>query len=349
MTRSRLAQILWPAVPLVIALLITSLMLLAVDASPVETYGKLLSGSFGTATKASDVAVVWVSLTLIAAGLLFTFTAGQWNIGVEGQVMMGAIFATGAARVLWEQPGLLAWPLILLWAAVGGALWAILVGVLKTYGKVHEIFGGLGLNFIATALNIYLIFGPWRQPTGGTLSGTEQFPETLWLPTLPGLRISPAAVVVALIVLIVVYLALRGTVWGLQLKAVGKSLAGAHLLGIPTERRLLGAYALCGVCAGVAGAFLVIMVHHRLIPSISSGYGFLGILIVLLTGFQALIVIPVALFFAAVSIGSTALQLDLRLDSSLGGVLQAAIVICFLFVQGIREKWFSRPPRPGPA
>jgi simple sugar transport system permease protein len=215
-------------------------------------------------------------------------------------------------------------------------------GALKVYGKVHEIFGGLGLNFIATALNIYLIFGPWRQASGGTLSGTEQFPQTLWLPTLEGLRISPAAIVTALVVLVVVFLALRGTVWGLQLKAVGKSPAGAHVLGIPTERRMLSAYALCGACAGVAGAFLVIMVHHRLIPSISSGYGFLSILIVLLSAFQALVAIPVALFFAAVSIGSTALQLDLRLDSSLGGVLQATIVLCFLFVQGIREKWFKR-------
>lgn len=345
MTRARWLSVLWPLGTLVVAFVITSLMMLAVDAQPITTYAKLLTGSLGTASKAADVTVVWVSLAIISAGLLLTFTAGQWNIGVEGQVMMGAIFATGAARLLWETPGLLAWPLIVAWAAVGGALWALLAGVLKTYGKVHEIFGGLGLNFIATALSIYLIFGPWRQATGGTLSGTEQFPVTLWLPTLAGLRISPAAVVVALIVLVVVFLALRGTVWGLQLKAVGKSLAGANLLGIPTESRLLGAYALCGACAGLAGSFLVIMVHHRLIPSISSGYGFLSILIVLLSGFRALLVIPVAVFFAAVSIGSTALQLDLQLDSSLGGVLQATLVLCFLFGQGIREKWFSRAAR----
>jgi simple sugar transport system permease protein len=345
MTRARLLALLWPLGTLAVAFIITSLMMVAVDAQPLVTYAKLFTGSLGTASKAADVTVVWVSLTLISAGLLLTFTAGQWNIGVEGQVMMGAIFATGAARMLWEAPGLVAWPLIIIWAAVGGALWALVAGVLKTYGRVHEIFGGLGLNFIATALSIYLIFGPWRQASGGTLSGTEQFPPSLWLPTLERLRISPVAVVAALLVLVIVFLALRGTVWGLQLKAVGKSLAGANLLGIPTERRLLGAYALAGACAGIAGAFLVIMVHHRLIPSISSGYGFLSILIVLLSGFQALLVIPVAVFFAAVSIGSTALQLDLQLDSSLGGVLQATIVICFLFVQGIREKWFSRAAR----
>ncbi len=342
MPQTRLKQILLAVAPLLLGLAVTTLMLLAVGASPLETYSKLFTGSFGTPGKISDVTVVWVSLALCSAGLLFTFTAGQWNIGIEGQVMFGAIFATGATRLLLGAPGVVALPIAVLAGAVGGALWAVLVGLLKTYGKVHEIFGGLGLNFVATAFNIYLIFGPWRQPTGGTLSGTEELPKNLWMPTLEGLRVSVPAVIVALLVLVAVYLALRGTVWGLHLKAVGKSLRGAFLLGIPTERTLLSAYALCGACAGIAGAFLVVGVHHRLVPSISSGYGFLSILIVLLAGFQALWVVPIALFFAAVSIGSTALQLDLQLDSSLGGVLQALIVLSFILVQGLRERYFNR-------
>lgn len=343
MPLTRLRPLFLGLAPLLLGLLVTSLMLTAVGAPVLETYTKLFTGSLGSASKTADVTVVWVSLALCSAGLLFTFTAGQWNIGVEGQLMFGAIFATGATRLLLDAPGVVALPLTVLVGALGGALWAILVGLLKTYGKVHEIFGGLGLNFVATAFNIYLIFGPWRQPTGGTLSGTEELPKTLWMPTLEGLRVSPPAVIVALLVLVAVYLALRGTVWGLHLKAVGKSLRGAFLLGIPTERTLMSAYALCGACAGIAGSFLVVGVHHRLIPSISSGYGFLSILIVLLSGFHALWVIPIAIFFAAVSIGSTALQLDLQLDSSLGGVLQALIVLSFLLVQGLRDRFLNRP------
>lgn len=339
---NRLRQLLLNLAPILIGLAVTSLMLVFVGAPIRQTFATLITGSLGTPVKLADVTVVWVSLALCSAGLLFTFTAGQWNIGIEGQVTFGAIFATGATRLLLDAPGLVALPIIVLVGALGGALWAILVGLLKTYGKVHEIFGGLGLNFVATAANIYLIFGPWRQPTGGTLSGTEELPRSLWMPTLEGLRASLPTVVVALLVLLAVYLALRGTVWGLHLKAVGKSVRGAFLLGIPTERTLMSAYALCGACAGLAGAFLVVAVHHRLVPSISSGYGFLSILIVLLTGFQALWVVPIALFFSAVSVGSTALQLNLQLDSSLGGVLQALIVLSFIFVQGFRERFLSR-------
>jgi simple sugar transport system permease protein len=334
--------------PIVLALVFTGIILRLAGAPPLATYQKLISGSLATPVKQADVTVVWVSLTLCAAGLLITFTAGQWNIGVEGQIMMGAIFATWAARAFGAEvrDTLTAAPVVVMaaavvWGMVGGAVWALAAGLLKVYGRVHEIFGGLGLNFIATALNIYLIFGPWQQASGGTLSGTTLLRETVWLPTLPGLRVSVYSVAAALVAIGLVYLSLRGTVWGLQLKAVGKNIRGAHTLGIRTHRLMLSAYALCGLFAGLAGAFLVIGVHHRLIPGISSGYGFLGILIVLLSGFQAFWTIPIALFFSVVSIGSTALQLDLQLDASIGGVLQGAVVLSFLLVQGLREKYFK--------
>jgi simple sugar transport system permease protein len=347
--RSRWLDWLAPFAPLLIALAFTSALLLIAGAPPLATFQKLITGSLGTPGKQADTAVVWASLVLCSAGLLATFTAGQWNIGIEGQIMMGAIFATGASRFFLDDTGTLvtATPEVMLVAVfsggvLGGILWALFAAVLKVFGRVHEIFGGLGLNFVSTALSIYLLFGPWRQRTGGTLSGTVQFEPRTWLPTLEGMRVSPLAIVAALLVIGALYLSLRGTVWGLQLKAVGRNIRGAYTLGIRTHRMLFSAYAVCGACAGIAGAYLVAGVHHRLIPGISSGYGFLGILIVLLSGFRALWVIPIALFFSAVSIGSTALQLDLQLDSSVGGVLQAAVVLSVLLVQGFRERYLKR-------
>ncbi|MCS7222037.1 MAG: ABC transporter permease [Anaerolineae bacterium] len=332
--------------PIALALGFTGGILVLAGAPPLLTYEKLIMGSLGTAVKRADVLVIWVSLATCAAGLLVTFTAGQWNIGVEGQIVLGAIFATWAGRVLLEQPGAVAIPAMVGWGLVGGAFWGLLVGLLKIYGRVHEIFGGLGLNFVATALNIYLIFGPWKQRTGGTLSGTTIFPESLWLPTLPGLRLSILSIVIALVIVSAVSLSLRGTVWGLQLKAVGQNIRSAYILGLPTQRLMLSAFIVCGACAGLVGAYLVVGVHHRLVPSISSGYGFLSILIVLLSGFRALWTAPIALFFAAVNIGSTALQLDLQLDASLGGVLQSAIVLAVVLMQGVRERYLDARARP---
>jgi simple sugar transport system permease protein len=333
--------------PMVLALLFTTLILLAAGANPLTVFERLWAGAFGTAIKQADVLTVWVSLAVAAAGLLVTFTAGQWNIGVEGQIMFGAIAATWSGRWFVNAEG--QWvsgaPLVVIVTmigagALGGVVWAMLAAALKVFGRVHEIFGGLGLNFIATAVSIYLMFGPWKQPTGGTLSGTVLLDKQLWLPAWDNLRVSAYAVIAALIVALVVYFALRGTLWGLRLKAVGRNARGARLLGVRPHRSLFSAYAVCGACAGLVGAYLVLGVHHHLIPGISSGYGFLGVLIVLLAGFNGLWTLPIALFFAAIGIGSTTLQLDLQLDASLGGVLQGAVVLSVLFVQGLRERWF---------
>ncbi|WP_343406274.1 hypothetical protein [Candidatus Amarolinea dominans] len=107
------------------------------------------------------VLTAWAPVLLCAAGLLVTFAAGLWNIGIEGQVVLGAIFATGVLR--WLQPSLppaLTLIAAALGAALGGALWGVLTGLLKRYGNVNEIFGGLGLNFIAGSLTVYLVLGP---------------------------------------------------------------------------------------------------------------------------------------------------------------------------------------------
>lgn len=324
--------------PVAVALVLTTLMLLLVKAPPLEAFRLLLRGAVGSTAKQADVLVAWVPLVLASAGLLITFIAGQWNIGIEGQIVAGAIAATWAGRTLGEAlPGPAGITLMILAAFIGGAIWGTLPALLKLYGGVHEIFGGLGLNFVATALTTYLIFGPWQQVTGGTMSGTHPFPHHLWLPDLGNTRLSAVSLVIALAAIVAVYVALRGTLWGLSLRAMGRNFRSAFVLGVPTTRYMVSAFALCGGLAGLAGAMQVNGVYHRLIPNISSNYGFLAILVVLLAGFRPLLTAPIALFLAALTVGSTQLQLGLQLDSSLGGVIQGVLVLSFIFTQGVRR------------
>jgi len=327
----------WTLMPIVIGLVLTTLALIAVGADPLKAYSVMWNGAFGNPAKFSNVIDAWIPLMLCSVGLLITFTAGLWNIGIEGQIVMGAIFATWAARTL-VLPSEILIPLILVAGMIGGALWALLAGALKVYGRVHEIFGGLGLNFVATGATLYLIICPWKRAGIASTSGTDLFRPPAWLPNLPGLTVGLLEIIVAIVSLVIVYLALRGTLWGLQLKAIGKNTRSAFWLGIPTSRHMLGAFALCGMLAGLAGAEQAIGVWARLIPAISGGYGYLSILVVLLSGFQAIGVPFVALFFAAVAKGSIALPLDLQLDSALGGVLQGMIVLLFVLSQGVRAR-----------
>jgi ABC-type uncharacterized transport system permease subunit len=323
-----------------LALLFTTAILIIAGAPPLEAYQQIIIGSIGSLKKISDVLVAWVPLMLVTSGLIVTFSAGLWNIGIEGQITLGAIFTTWALRLL--QDSTMSPSVIIAFSIfagmIGGALWAALAGALKTFGGVNEIFGGLGLNFVATALTIYLIFGPWKRPGIGSMSGTEPFPETLWLPQLENLRLSPYALVLAILSIGLIYVLMQGTYFGLKLKAVGKNIRAAFLLGVPTWQYMMIAFILCGVLAGLAGAMQVTAVYHRLIPSISSGYGFLGLLVAMLINYRAIWAIPVAFFYAALNIGSIQLPIILKLDSSLSGVLQGSLVLFVMLVDGVRQR-----------
>jgi len=328
----------------VLAVLFTTLILLATGSPPVAAYTNILRGAFGSVAKFADVLIVWVPLLLSTAGLLITFTSGLWNIGIEGQIMLGAIFTTWTLRTLQDTglPPLAVIIFSILAGMLGGAIWAALAGVFKIFGGVNEIFGGLGLNFVATALTLWLIFGPWKRPGVASMSGTEPFPENLWLPTFLGYRLSPWALVLAILAIILVYFLIQGTHFGLRLKAVGKNMKAAYLMGIPTWQYMMLAFILCGALAGVAGAVQVTGVYHRVMPSISSGYGYLGLMVAMLVNYQALWAAPVALFFAALNIGSIQLPIVLKMDSSLSGVLQGTLVLFVLFMNGFRQRLYKK-------
>jgi simple sugar transport system permease protein len=325
---------------LLLALGVTSLILLAVGAQPLQIFSDMF-GSLGSVKKFADVLVGWVPLLLVTAGLLITFAAGLWNIGVEGQITLGAIGTTFVLRSLQDSalnPGLII-ALSILAGMIVGALWAALAGALKTFGGVNEIFGGLGLNFVATALTIFLIFGPWKRPGTGSMSGTEPFADLLHLPLFEGFRLSPWSLVIAIAGIVFVYFLLQGTYFGLRLKAVGKNFRAAYLLGIPTWQYMLFSFLLCGALAGAAGALQVTAVYYRLIPAISSGYGYLGLMVAMLINYQAIWAVPVALFFAALNIGSIQLPILHKLDSSLAGVLQGLLVLFVLLAEGARQRF----------
>jgi ABC-type uncharacterized transport system permease subunit len=325
----------------VLALVFTTIVLLAAKGQPIEAYKNILRGSFGSVSSITNVIVVWIPLLLASTGALVTFTAGLWNIGIEGQITLGAIITTWILRTFLHSdlPPSLILTLAVLGGFAGGAVWAGLAGVLRTFGGVNEIFGGLGLNFVATALTIWLIFGPWKRPGIGSMSGTEPFPDTLWLPVISGLRLSWWSVLIGVIALLFVYILLSNTYIGLKLKAVGKNRKAAALLGIPTSKYMMSAFFICGGLAGLAGALQVLAVYHRLIPSISSGYGYLGLMVGMLVNYQVIWAAPVAFFFAALNFGSIQLPIVLKLDSALSGVLQGALVLFVLMMDGVRKRF----------
>lgn len=337
----RYLQLLLALAPVGLALLLTTTILLLAGANPLEAYANILAGAFGNWRKLADIAVAMVPLMLCSAGMLVTFAAGLWNIGVEGQMIAGALMTTWLVQS-WSAPAYAMLPLSIVAGLVGGALWGLLIGLMRTYGGLNEIFAGLGMNFVAAALTNYFIFGPWKPPDGATMSGTDPFPESAWMPLLGSTRASPVALLLALAAIAAIYFLLRDTYWGLKLKALGLNRRAAHRLGIDTSRNMLLAFVACGALAGLAGSLQTTAVYRRLIPQISGGYGYLSQLVVLLSGLRAQWVPLVVFFFSAIQVGSPRLELRLQLDSSLGGILQASIVLFFLLVRGWRQRLQER-------
>lgn len=347
MTRKRtLLQIGFAILPIIVSLGITALLVLAVNADPRAVFQSVWEGAFRTSNSFAGVVNFWIPLALCSLGLIITFTAGLWNIGVEGQMGMGAVFATWAALfVTLPQPAQIALEVIL--AMLGGALWAALVGLLKTRLGVHEIFGGVALNSLASVITIYLVTGPWSPPGGSSKQSTAPFPPNSLLPQLSGeFPVNLMMLILVFVAIAAVVLVLRGTRWGLELKATGKNARSALLLGVPTTRSAITALMVCGALAGIAGSYRVLFTYSSLRTLVSGGIGFLALLVVLLVAVRALWTPFIAFAFAVILAGSTRLKIALQLDQSLAGVLQGLIVLSVLLANGLRQRVLEREPAP---
>lgn len=317
---------------------VIALIILIAGASPIAVVTEMASGAFGTPMQFARVIATLAPLLLCASGLLFTFTTGLYNLGIEGQIAFGAIATTFIMRLTQDSlPPAIVILLAILFGGLGGILWGLLAGVLNVYGRINEIFAGLGLNFLADGIALYLIFGPWKRPGVASMSGTEPFPQSLWLPTLGNTDASLIAIAIGLAAVVVTLIVLGGTHFGLRLRAVGQNLRAAYVLGIPSIRQLLSSFAICGGFAGLAGALQVLAVFHRLIPNVSSGLGYLALLVAMLAGMNAWLILPIAFFFSALNIGSLQLPLDLNLESSLSGVIQGTLVLFAILGRGLSD------------
>ncbi len=338
--RSIPMQILLGVAPIIISLAITAILVLAVGSDPRDVFQTVWNGAFHDARAISGVLNFWIPLTLVSMGLVVTFTAGLWNIGAEGQMVMGAVFATWAALSL-KLPSPILITVEILLAMLGGALWGLLVGILKTRMGVNEIFSGVALNALADVVSIYLISGPWEPPSGGRTTAPFQ-PDALLPPISNTFSVSLLALIIVVVSFGVIVLALRGTRWGLQLRATGKNARSALLLGVPTGRSAISALIVCGAVAGIAGAYRVLFTFGKLRSLSSGGIGFLGLLVVLLVSMRGLWVPLVTFIFSAILSGSANLQIALGLDSSLGSVLQEVLVVVALIFTGLQQRWGRR-------
>ncbi len=344
---SRTSRLAFVLLPVLFSLLLAALLVLMVGRDPLEVLQKIWQGAFRNTRSFAGVLNFWVPLTLASVGLFVTFRAGLWNIGIEGQILAGAIFSSWGALTFVFPPELAPLQLLLqiLLAVAGGMLWGGITGALKIWLGVNEIFGGMALNALAGVWGIYLISGPWY-PEGGSAQQSRPFIDQALYPALSReLPLGLTAIVITVIAVLLVPWLMAKTRWGLQLKATGNNPRSALLLGVPTARVAMSAFLACGALAGIAGSYRVMFTYGSFRPLAAGGIGFLGLLVVLLSTMRPFWIPFITFVFSAILAGSTRLRVSLQLDSSLAGVLQGTLVLVFILFQGLRQRMELRNRR----
>ncbi len=319
------------------SLAIFSAILLALGYDPVASVEGLVSGSFGTTFLASETFVLMAPLLLAALAFLVAFRARFYNIGVEGQLYIGALTAYLVGSQLGGFPSAAAIPLVLLASAAGGTLWLALPLLMRIKLQVNEIFPTLVLNFIALDVVNWLTAGLIKDPNSGNLQ-TQVLPRSTWLPVLiHGTRFN-VGIIIAAVSALAVYFILYKTVLGYEIRASGANPRAARGGGIDVSRSILAVGLISGGLAGLAGMVVVTGAEHLLAQNFSPGYGYQGIGVAALGTFHPLGTLVASVLYAALSIGGESLQRGAEaIPIELIYVLQATIVLSVLVVQ----KWLG--------
>jgi ABC-type uncharacterized transport system permease subunit len=334
--RSRAGDLLPYIGGIALALVVLASFVRAAGGDVAAALGGIVRASFGSAVGLGQTLNKATPLMLGGVAVAVGMRGGVFNIGVDGQIYMGAVLATGLGLGLVGVPPLVAVPAILLAGVVGGAVWGAAPALLRARYGVSEIFVTVMLNFIALFFVEYLSTGPWNDPLAGEAI-TRPIAPSAHLPMLLARAGAHAGILLALAAAAAMWALLYRTVLGYEIRAVGDNPTAARLGGVPVERRIAFVLVLSSALAGLAGAVEVAGFHTRLILGLSPGYGVMSILIAVLGRRTVPGAVVGSVFFAVLVVGSDSLQRSAGLPASGVFVLQAAILLFLLAAESIRR------------
>lgn len=350
---------------LLAALLVASVLLLAMNANPIEAIGSMLQGAFGTENASAETLVKAIPVLFIAIGICIAFRGGVVNIGGEGQMIFGALAGTSIALALSQLPGPIVIFTSLIGSFVAGALFGGIAGFLKAYFGVNEILSTIMLNQVAVQMMNFLLNGPLLDPA---TAGSNNIPKTARIveqAELPRLSIGLLGgtelfaktrlhygLILAFILAVVIYILLWRTTIGYRIRAVGENERAARYAGLNVQRQIMLSMLLAGGFAGLAGAVQVLGLQYRLQTDgspggFTGGAGFNGIVAALFGGLNPIGAIPASIFFGGLLVGAQKMQRDLGVSASLITAINGLIVIFTVSSQVFRKRRSQRQQKAG--
>jgi simple sugar transport system permease protein len=319
-----------------LAFIVGSVFILMTGNSPIDAYGALFGGSLLGLSRIGETLLKTTPLIFTGLSIAFAFRCGLFNIGAEGQFVIGSLFTVAAAYIFRGLPGFLLIPVILCAGAIGGGLWAAIPGYLKAKLGIHEVLVTIMLNYVSLFLSNFFVrtfLNPSR------LQGTEvkaysvMLPEHARLPLLsdiiPGFGSSSAhvGILIAIAVAILIWFVLFKTTFGYEIRSVGSNPTGAEYGGISVAKNIISAMVVSGMLAGLAGATLVSGLTFKIDQAAGTPqYGFTGIAVALVGKNHPLGVLASALLFGVLSNGARKMQIA-GIPQEVVGIIQGVIII----------------------
>jgi simple sugar transport system permease protein len=295
---------------------------------PLEAYSSMWQGSLGSTDGLQSTLIKATPLVLTGLAVATALRVGLWNIGGEGQLIVGAIAATGVGLYAPSLPGPTLLVTMIFAGCAGGAAWAAIAAIPRALIGLNEIIVTLFMNYIAILFMDHLIFGRWGDPKAFGFAYSRALPDSAVLPLIPGTAVH-IGLLLALLVAAGAWWLMERTPWGFSVRVSGGNPRAAEYLGIRITRRMIAVLAISGAIAGLAGAIELTGVTNRLQEGISVNYGYAGVLIAFLARGRLLGVVIAAFLFAALVVGSYALQTT-GVAQPIATIIEALIIVFLL-------------------
>ena len=321
---------------LLLALVLFGIILLLSGKNPIQSYIDIFRSTLTSSYGFSEVIVAMVPMVITALAVAIPSRVGLINVGVEGQLYMGACLAAWGALTFTQLPAWALLPLLFLLGMTGGALWAFIPGYLKAIGLVNETITSLLLNSVAPKIVAFMIFGFWHGPMD--TNKTANFVPAARLPTFFGTRVD-LSLIIALALLGLFWYVMKYTRWGLEMRAIGGNPQAARRNGIPVKAYVVTVMCLGGAIAGIAGMAQVSGYYGLLLANFSTGSGYMGFLISWLAFGDPVGILLVSFLVAIITTGGNLLQLTQGLPYAAINILLALT----LFIVLARPTFFKEP------
>lgn len=332
------------AVSMAVAFVLGAIILLATGHNPLIAYGAMISGAFSNLRHVGDFLEYAMVLSICGLACVLGARVGIFNVGGEGQLLLGAIAACQVGVWLADWPSIAVIPLAALTAAAVGAVYALIPGVLKVKVKVNEVITTIMLNTVAASLCAFLAKGPWKNADKNIVAGTERLNANHWFGALiPGSDLSTAIFAAAIMALVVWYV-MQKTSKGFEMRLTGQNPRFARYIGLKTDRMVIVCMAISGAMCGLVGMFRVYGVSHFYSASISNDYYFEGLMVAMIAHYEPVMTIILSLFFAILKIGAQGMELWAKVPNQIYLIIQTLIIFCMAAEEGIVAAWRLKHP-----